>query len=272
MLLCVAKYTTRYNVSLYAFAIEGSHTHQFIHTADLNRGSYMRDQNSTIAKLVPRLCPDYPGGKLWERRYSSELVPMHKDDAEEQFFYIALQPVQDGLVKRLSDYPGYSFFSDAIHGRKRAFKEVDWKAFEKAKKLDKKAKIEDFQTTYYLEYKRLLGYEHLTQKQYAKIMNKKLFERENQIIADKEREEKGFLGRDALLRIKPGTPAKNPKTSTRYTKRPRVLSVCPLRRAEALDFYFDCYEKFMKASIKYRHGDLTAVFPKGMYKPYFGPH
>ena len=122
MLLLTAKYTNRYNVSLYALAIEGSHTHQFIHTPDKNRAHFMRDLNSNIAKQVPLLCPEYPGGRLWERRYSSEMVPMHKDDIEEQFFYTVLQPVQAGLVSRLSEYTGYSCFSDAVHGRRRCFK------------------------------------------------------------------------------------------------------------------------------------------------------
>ena len=272
MLLLTAKYTNRYNFSLYALAIEGSHTHQFIHTPDKNRAHFMRDLNSNIAKQVPLLCPEYPGGRLWERRYSSEMVPMHRDDIEEQFFYTVLQPVKDGLVSRLSEYAGYSCFSDAIHGRKRCFKEVDWKAFNKARRLDKKAKIEDFETSYYLEYKRLPGYEDLTQKKYAKIMNQKLFDRENEIIKQRELEGRRFLGKEALVKMKPGTPAKNPKLSERFTKRPRVLSMCPKRREEALDFYFDCYEKFKKASVKYRYGDFTVEFPKGMYRPYCCPH
>ncbi len=58
---------------------------------------------------------------LWHRRYSSEFLP-DAESIEEYFFYTALQLVSDGLVDRISDYPGYNFFHDAISGIKRTFK------------------------------------------------------------------------------------------------------------------------------------------------------
>ncbi len=271
----VTKYSNIYNITLYALAIEGSHIHQIIHTPDKNRSPYMRDQNSTIAKLVPKYCPNYSGGKLWERRYSSQMLAMHGTtnggDIENYFFYTVLQPVQDGLVKRISEYKGYNCFLDAIYGHRRSYTELDFISYDKAKKINAKVKKSNYETTYHLEYKRLPGYEDLTQKQYVKLMIKKLNERQDELIRAREAEGLGFLGAAAMALIVPGTPAINPKKSERYSLRPQGLSACKLVKQEIDDFVFDQYSKHKIASFKYREGDFNVEFPPGMYRPYVGP-
>lgn len=64
-----AKYTARYNISLYAFALEGNHLHMVVQVHDGNRGNFMRDLKSSIAKAIPRCTPSHPGGQVWGRRY-----------------------------------------------------------------------------------------------------------------------------------------------------------------------------------------------------------
>ncbi len=118
----LAKCLKRHEVELYAFALEGSHKHELPVFTKGRRAAFFRDFNSDVVCAVKRHCPHYSGcRKLWERRYSNEFVPDDKS-VENEFFYIALQPVQDGLVERVGDYPGYNFFNDAISGRERAFK------------------------------------------------------------------------------------------------------------------------------------------------------
>lgn len=267
----MTKYSNIYNITLYAFGIEGSHIHQIIHTPEKNRSSYMRDQNSIIAKLVPKFCPNYSGGKLWERRYSSQMLAMHGDDVEKYFFYTVLQPVKDGLVRSIAEYKGYNCFLDAIHGHRRSYTEFDFIGYEKAKKSGAKVKKSDYQKTYHLEYKRLPGYENLTQKQYIKLMIKKLHEKQDQIVKDREKEGLGFLGQAAMAKIVPGTPAINPKKSERYSLRPVSLSSCMSVKDMIDNFIFDSISKHRVASVKYRAGDFNVEFPSGMYRPYVGP-
>ena len=80
-----ARYTTRYETKLYALAIEGNHIHTVSHFPKANRANFMRDLNSSVARAVARYQPDYPGGPLWARRYSSEYLP-GDEDIEEWFF------------------------------------------------------------------------------------------------------------------------------------------------------------------------------------------
>ncbi len=44
-----AKYTTRYEVKLYALAVEGNHIHGVMDFPKLNRADFMRDFNSSVA-------------------------------------------------------------------------------------------------------------------------------------------------------------------------------------------------------------------------------
>ena len=113
-----AKCQARYGVKLYAFAIEGNHIQFPALFPNANRANFMRDFNSWVARAVPRFQKNYPGGRLWARRFSSEYLPGN-DDVEELFFYTVLQAVQDGLVDDIADYPGYNCFEDAIRGREQ---------------------------------------------------------------------------------------------------------------------------------------------------------
>jgi len=262
----LAKYATRYSVTLYAFAIEGNHfqaTSQF-HFG--NRKDFMRDLKSSIARAVPRYSPSYRGGTLWGRRYSNEFLP-GGDDVENWFFYTVLQPVQDGLVEKLKDYPGYNCFHDAIWGIKRNYSVMNWTKYYEAKRYKKDIQKSDYLETYTLEYARLPGYEHLSQRDYAHLMMKKLEERRKKIVADRYAASKGFAGRAELIKTPQGSAPKSTKTSTATSYRPRILCVCPIRRSEALAWYFSIYAHFKEASKAYRAGNLSVSFPPGTYKP-----
>ena len=261
-----ARYSKRYSVKLYALAIEGNHIQAPAHFPLANRADFMRDFNSTVARAVPRYTPEYEGGIFWGRRYSAELVPAAAD-IEDRFFYTVLQAVNDGHVERISEYPGYNCFHDAVWGVKRRYKVVRWGEYNAARRYNPKLAIKDYTDTVELEYTRIPGYEHLSQRDYAHLMEKKLEERRVKIVNERRAKGLEFLGREKLLKIKRGSRPKNTKTSTSESYRPRVLSVCPKRRQEYEARYYDTQAKYKIASKAYRAGDLTVEFPEGTYRP-----
>lgn len=262
----VGKFAARYDIKLYAFAIEGNHTHCVADFPGLNRAAFMRDLNSCIARSVRRLVPKFPGGPLWGRRYSVELMPA-PEDVEEYFFYTVLQPVKDGLVQQLSDYPGYNCFRDAIWGMKRKFTVVDWARYNSAKRYNKSIRFDDYVRHITLKYERLPGYEKLSQAAYAKMMMRKLEERRQKIVADRLKVGLSFMGRNRLLTIEPGSLPVSTKTSSRYSHRPRILAVDHKRRAEYRDWYFSTLQQYIDASRRYRQGDRKVRFPAGTFLP-----
>jgi putative transposase len=259
-----ARYSTRYVVKMYALAIEGNHIQKVAQFPKANRAHFMRDFNSAVARAVPRYQSKYPGGPFWARRYSSEYLPGDAD-IEDRFFYTVLQPVNDGLVDDISDYPGYNCFEDAIRGRIRQCKVVKWKQYHDARRWNASASIEEFTETCTLKYERIPGYEKLSQSEYETMMRVKLKERTAEVL--QQRRCKSSLGPQRLQKIEPGSRPKQTKTSGPREHRPRVLSNNPERRSAAKAWYFSTYFEYRRCSKQYREGNLSVEFPRGTYKP-----
>jgi len=264
----LAKFSLRYQAKVYAFAIEGNHIQMPVDFPEDNRSSFMRDFKSCVARSVTRHCPAFKGGTFWGRRYSNEFLPK-APDIEEYFFYTVLQPVNDGLVDKISEFPGYNCFEDAISGIKRKVKVIDWAEYNATKVYKKNVNILDYTEELEFEYSRLPGYENLSQKEYIKLMREKLeLHRVESIRKRKERGISQSLGKRRLLLITPGSLPKNSKRSDINSFRPRVLSSCPKRREKCLNWYFNTLKSYYAASLDYRSGNHKALFPQGTYKPY----
>jgi hypothetical protein len=93
-----ARYSTRYEVKLYALYIEGNHIQKAARYPKGNRASFMRNFNSSVAGAIPRYQPDYPGGRFWGRRYSAEYLP-GPEVVEECFFYTVLEPFGEHRIR-----------------------------------------------------------------------------------------------------------------------------------------------------------------------------
>lgn len=263
----LAKYKTYHGMKLYAFALEGSHSHYQAVFPKSNRADFARDFHSRMACAVPEFVPEFgEPRKVWGRRYSCEIFPS-AEDTEKGFFYSVLQPVADGLVDRISDYPGYNCFHDAIHGIARKYKVFNKAKYNDAKRYRKQIRVKDFIEEFTLEYERLPGYEHLTQKEYAALMQKKLEEHRQEILKLRQNKGLGFAGKEALLKKIPGTRALNPKTSSRHDFRPLSITSSKKRADTVTKWWFDKLDAHKVASKKFREGDLTVEFPKGMYRP-----
>ena len=259
-----ARYSTRYEIKLFALAVEGNHIQKVAGFPKGNRAYFMRDFNSAVARAVPRYQSEYSGGRFWARRYSSEYL-VGPDDIEDRFFYTVLQPVNDGLVDDIKDYPGYNCFEDAVTGRVREYKVVKWKEFNDARRWDPLVSIDDFTELCALTYERLPGYEDVSQEEYARLMRIKLAERTSQVL--RARNGKPCLGADRLKDVLPGDRPKNTKTSGPLDHRPRVLSKNAERRSGGLCWYFSIYFEYKLASKRYREGEESVKFPDGTYKP-----
>lgn len=263
-----AKFSKRYNVKLYALGIQGNHFHCAGAFPKMNRANFMRDFNSCTAKALSKYTPEFGGGRVWGRRYSAEIMP-GAEDVEEYFFYIVLQAVKDGLVQNISQFPGYNCFYDAARGVARKYKVINWKAYHDAKRSKLKVSLKDYIEVFELQYTRLPGYESLSQEEYYKMLKEKLEVRRAKILEERAAADLGFAGRANLLKTKRGELPQTTKTSTSTSHRPRILSVCPVRRAEYKDWYFSIYYAYKESSESYRSGNHMVLFPEGTYRPYF---
>ena len=176
-----------------------------------------------------------------------------------------MQPVNDGLVDDIKDYPGYNCFEDAITGTARQCKVVKWKEYNDARRWNKSTSIDDFTELCTMKYERLPGYEGLSQAEYASVMRMKLAERTQKVLL--ARNAKRCLGAARLKQVKPGSRPKRTNTSGPRDHRPRVLSKDPARRSVGNAWYFSIYFAYKRASAAYIAGNLDVKFPEGTYKP-----
>jgi hypothetical protein len=266
ILAFLAKYAEKYKVTLYAKAFSGSHLHLLARFPLANRAQFCRDMNARTAEAVRMYQERFPGGPVFERRYSEQAVPL-PEDIEDRFFYCALQPVSAGLCERISDYPEYNSFSHAANGDEETYELVNYTEYRKAKRRDPSAQIKDFTESYTLKFARLPGYEELSQEDYKKMLLQKLEERRSRIVNQKRAEGHTFLTKDELRKTVPGTLAKSPKKSTRNSPRPIVLTKCLEAKQRFLSWYFGIYDRYKIAVQAYLAGAISTVFPPGTYRP-----
>ena len=258
----LAKYVEKHEVELYSFILVGNHYHLVAKFPKENASQFYRDFNARIAESVRIYVDDFTEGPLFKRRYSSQALPLNVD-IENYFFYCALQAVSSGLCQKISDYPGYNFFNDAVRGVNRKYKYFMHAEYGDAKRNNSKVSKKDFWSEHTLKFSRLPGHEELSQREYIKLMHNKLEER--RLTALKKLEKRGYLTKDTLKKVKPGSL---PASTKKGGRRPIVLTCCKKAWKNYISFYFSVVERFKNASEKFRNGDLTVEFPKGTYKPH----
>lgn len=262
----LAKYATLYGAVLYGFKLMGNHYHLLASFPLCNRAAFLRSLNSMFARLTGSLAVEHDGGRVWARRARCQFL-LRPEDVEHWFFYVALNSVQSGLCRRLSEDPLYNSFSNAVSGRVETFKIVDWEDFNNRSRFNPRLTIEDCTEVFELKFARLPGCEHFSTKDYQARMLEKLEVRRTHIVADRMSQGKGFAPTDALRSTKPGSKPRSTKTSTRNTPRPLCLTLCKEAKERFLGWYFDLLAAFRDASIRFRSGDLTVQFPPGTYRP-----
>lgn len=264
----LAKYQEVYGVILYAFVIMGNHYHIIARFPNCNKAKFMRSFNAMFAKLVKEHVKEFDQGRVWGKRYSSQALP-RPEDVQHWCLYSALNPVSSGLCKHPSEYTSYNSFNDAKDGVVRTFEVFERKKFNDLNryKTNPNIKREDFTKEYSLKYTKLPGLEDLTEENAHKWICQEHEKERLRYVSKREEVGQGFINTEILKNIKPGQKPRRTKSSTRYSFRPLVLTLCREAKAIFLEFYFALRDRFIDASIQYREGRMDVEFPPGTYPP-----
>jgi len=263
----LGKYLEKYEAKIYAFTIFGSHDHPMMKFKPQTKSHFFRDLGARTAEAVKKYIPNFGTGAVFEKRPSEQAITEDKESHLERLMYTIMQPIQAGLCKNLSDYPGFNSYKYIVSGKPLEVEFFNGSDFRRAKRKNKHVDPSLFIEKHEIKFERIPGYEHLSQKEYGNLIQAEYEKRRTKII--KELEAKGHVWPSpaSLRRTKSTNCAKNPKRSTRETKRPLVLSVCMERRSEFLNYYFSILTAFKKASKSYLLGNRNAVFPEGTCIP-----
>jgi REP element-mobilizing transposase RayT len=94
-----------YPIRVYAYAFVSNHFHLLLDVDDaLQLASFMRYLNSNLARKIGRLV--LWRDKIWARKYQAIVVSSEEAAQVERFRYVLAHGIKEGLVGRVTDWPG----------------------------------------------------------------------------------------------------------------------------------------------------------------------
>ncbi len=202
-------------------------------------------------------------GPLWMSR--AHVAPCVSDErAEERLCYAMTNPMKDGLVDKLSQYPGFSTYRELARGEGQRYYYFDRTAWWKQGGPAGKRRLEDFIVWVPLEVSPLPHLQKLTAPQRETRFRHKLKEYEEKFRDQRKSAGKTVFGVKGLREM---NHRDRPKSDHKR-------SVQPLCHASNAEQWIEYQKKFretqkarMEASIAFRQGQFDVEFPRGTFPP-----
>ncbi len=257
-----------YDVDVYGFGFCSTHGH-LLYGAEhgLQMAGFQCHMNSNVAREIGRLHGWRE--KLWGRRYRPMAVSDDRETQRERLKYVLSQPVKDGLVERVLEWPGPNAARALVHGEPLVGywfnRTKEYYARRKGIDFDKY----DYATRYEIELKRLPAFQDDSPEEYRAMIAELLWEIEEEEAA--ERGGRKVLGVEKVLAQDPcqpiGISKKSPAPVLFFSKRPEV-------RRGMINDYRDFEDEHMLGSARmieaaergYRL-DPKRCFPDGSFPP-----
>ena len=106
----LGKYLNKFGAKVYAFTLFGSHDHSMYDFKPLTKSAFFRDFGARTAEAIKKHMPSFGTGSVFEKRPSEQAITDDKESHLDRLMYTILQPIQAGLCKNLSDYPGFNSY------------------------------------------------------------------------------------------------------------------------------------------------------------------
>jgi REP element-mobilizing transposase RayT len=251
-----------HGIELFAFSVMSNHMHLVVRAPRGNLPRFMQFLLTNISKKIGKLVGWR--GSFWQRRYSAEPI---LDDAAllGRVRYVLSHGVKEGLVRRCQDWPGLSCLPFMLDGRTRRFRWFNWtrRASGNSRRTNRALLDERWAEP---EPLRLTPLPNAALQEPTGL--RRFLKRAVKAI-EKQASQKyrTFLGRLGVLRQRPrATPP-----PVRSKQRPPChTSIRGLLEA-FLERYRGFADAYRRASIRWRSGDSTALFPEAAIKPFVWP-
>lgn len=250
----------RYPVRLYGFIACGNHVHMLVSGSAPHIAELCGYLFGVLARRVNALRGRT--GKLWHRRYSAEPV-LDDEAALRKLAYLYANPVNDNLVARCSDWPGFSTLPESLGHAPRTFTWRRKGALERARIRDPHADPADFETSHTLVVHPLPHFAGVPAAERIERLRSVLDGVEDEARRRRRTEGRRLMPRRTLLNC-------DPESAPRRSKRsPRPL--CHASTARGFFDYLRVYrafaDAFRLASRAFRAGELGVAFPRFAFPP-----
>ncbi|HEX4966656.1 MAG TPA: transposase [Thermoanaerobaculia bacterium] len=252
----------RYETTIAAFIALSSHVHILL-VVDSAReaANFMRYTKSKLAREVNRLTGWR--GPVFDRRYEMTVVTEEEAAQVERLQYVLSQSLKEGLVERVSQWPGVHCAEALIDGTPL---EGHW--FNRTLEFAARLRGEDFGRMRYaslesVTFSPIPCWAHLPSEVYRARIAEMVESMEAEAACAREHAGASVLGVKAILsrdpQYRPASLARSPA--------PRVHAATKAARRAFYETYAAFVRAFREASERLRGGDRNAPFPVGSFPP-----
>ena len=245
-------------VEFHCGVVNVNHYHLVLSDLDESRlGEFMRELNQVAAVELNR--HHTKDGPVFRAHYHDEPI----DDADEilnSMAYTLTNPVKDGLVRTMKDWPGYVTRIGEIGGEPRRVMRGTAHEYSKRSKLEASYKIRAVMPKVFRD-------AGVTPAAFRARLGEacKRWERKWRKALRDDDSHEGFKTTSELRSLPTNRPTPRPKRKTDLdlARRRRQLTALRRRRRARYRAFLEAYEEALRA---WREGDREVEFPYGVYK------
>jgi len=262
---CLGRALKKYPVKLHAFFSNINHFHCIFSLAPdqvQNASLFLRYLHGQTGK---QLNIHYKRtGRVWSSR--GHVIPIVDQDALlTQLLYAATNVVKDGLVAKVSHWPGFSTLDQLASGARQTFSYLDRTAWWQAGGWWRRIPKENFIRTVDVVISPLPGWEHLAPHEQQSLFRRMVRDQEKEFAEIREREGRPVLGKAGLMQVEHLATPQSPK-------KPTPIPKCHASSKESRDAFIKdvlkpFWDSYREASGRFRSGNYTAEFPLGSIPP-----
>ncbi|HEX4964303.1 MAG TPA: transposase [Thermoanaerobaculia bacterium] len=252
----------RYETTIAAFFVLSSHAHLLLVVDSAREAAdFMRYMKSKLAREVNRLTGWR--GPVFDRRYEMTVVTDEEAAQIERLRYVLSQSVKEGLVERVSQWPGVHCAGALIDGTPLV---GHW--YDRTLEFAARLRGEDFGRMRYataetVTLSAIPCWAHLSPEAYRARISELVGSIEAEAARAREQTGVSVLGVEAILsrdpQYRPASLARSPA--------PRVHAATKAARKAFYEIYAAFVSAFREASERLRYGDRNASFPGGSFPP-----
>ena len=252
----------QYPIRVCAYAFVSSHFHLILDVDDaLQLSRFMGYVNSNLARKIGRLVGWRD--KIWARRYQAIVISSEAAAQTERLQYVLAHGVKEGLVEKVTDWPGVHCAQALMTGET-----VQGYWFDGTQEYAARRRGEDFDrmrfaTLETLTLSPLPCWKHLPEEKQRELVAGLVAEIESEAAAHRKRTGSQVLGASAVRGQHPLDRPAKPKKSPA----PLFHAASKVIRRELYSMYRWFAATFREASEKLRAGDRTVSFPAGSFPP-----
>jgi len=252
----------RYETTISAFSALSSHFHLLLVVDSANEAAdFMRYTKSKLAREVNRLTGWR--GPVFDRRYEMTVVTDEDAAQIERLKYVLSQSVKEGLVERVSQWPGVHCAKALIEGTPLV---GHW--FNRTLEFAARLRGEDvgpmrYATIETVTLSPIPCWAHLSPELYRARIAELVESIEAEASQARERAGGSVIGVEAILSRDP----QHRPASLERSPAPRVHAATKAARKAFYEIYAAFVSAFREASERLRRGDRSAPFPTGSFPP-----